>query len=306
MMVSTIAAGGEWRRDETSIAWMNAKQTVWRFSFDPRDAKPFFDPLSVAGGASLTAARPEDHPWHYGLWFSWKYINTANYWEQDKQTGRAEGTTTWKLVSADLQPDGRATLRMDLTYTHPSGRVDLREARTLQTSAPAADGSYIIEWRSNFKAGSEGALLDRNPMPGEPNGQVNGGYAGLSLRLASQPEAISFVSTSGPITEFTNNRARPAVAAIGVNVGSPKEQAGAIAIVSDPANSGADAPWYLVHSSQMRFACAALLAPKPIRLAPGGELQLRYLIAVRPNAWDAQALRELAKRATLQAGSPSS
>jgi hypothetical protein len=42
----------------------------------------------------------------------------------------------------------------------------------------------------------------------------------------------------------------------------------------------------------MRFACAAVLAPKIITLKPGEEMKLHYRIVVRPTAWTVDALRE--------------
>jgi hypothetical protein len=286
-------AHADWQRDATSIAWLDGAQVVWRFSFDPRAGKPFFHPLSVPGGPVLTQAQPDDHPWHYGLWFSWKFINGANYWEESRETGRPEGTTAWKVAALDTQRDGSATIRLDITYTHPSGRVDLFESRTLQISAPTSDGGYSIDWHSHFKAGPEGAMLDRTPMPGEPDGKVNGGYAGLGLRLAPEPLGIAFVSSAGPVDSFVDNRARPAAAAVAVNLVDGGREAGGIAIFSDPANSGVDAPWYLVNApqNQMRFACAAVLAPKPIRLEAGAEKQLNYRIVLRRTAWTPEALR---------------
>jgi hypothetical protein len=291
-LLSNVARA-EWQRDATSIAWLEGTQVVWKFSFDPQVGKPFFHPLSVAGGPTLTMARPDDHPWHYGLWFSWKYINGMNYWEEGRETGRSEGVTAWKVAALDTRPDGSVTIRLDITYTHPSGRVDLVEKRALQVSAPTKDGAYAIDWQSHFKAGSEGALLDRTPMPGERDGQVNGGYAGLGLRLAPDPLAITFVSSAGPIAQFVDNRARPAAAAVAANLVDGEKEAGGIAIFSDPANSGVDTPWYLVDAPQnhMRFACAAVLAPKPITLAPGAAMQLNYRIAIRRAAWTAEELQ---------------
>src|SRR5262245_47295540 len=52
---------------------------LWRFSFGTNLAKPCFHPLAVLGSEPLTAFRPSDHRWHYGLWFAWKYINKVNY-----------------------------------------------------------------------------------------------------------------------------------------------------------------------------------------------------------------------------------
>lgn len=290
------AADAAWQRDDKSIAWEIRGQPLWRFSFDPDKGKPFFDSLS-AGGPSLIMFQPEDHPWHYGLWFSWKYINGANYWEEDRKTGRAEGATRWRVRDIDARPDGSATLQLDLTYTHPSGRVDLAETRELQISAPNADGSYVIDWRAHFTAGEQGAVLDRTPMPGEPKGQVNGGYAGLGLRAAGHPAVMSIMTPQGPVTQFASDRARPGAPIIGINLDHAGSATGGIAIWSDSANIARDAPWYIVQQPQgMRFVCAAILAPKVHTLPPGGEWRLHYRIAVQAEAWTAESLEAAAAR----------
>ena len=69
------AALGEWQRDDKSLAWVSGTNVFWRFSFDPGKGKPFFHPLAPGGNTPLTNFRPADHPWHYALWFSWKYID---------------------------------------------------------------------------------------------------------------------------------------------------------------------------------------------------------------------------------------
>jgi predicted dehydrogenase len=288
--------GNGWQRDEKSLTRLDAGgKPVWTLSLDPAAGKPFFHPVTVAGGPSLTARSPEDHPWHYGVWFSWKYINGVNYWEEDRTTGKPAGATRWKVASMDPRPDGSATIRLDVSYVHPSGRVDLTEARTLEVSAPAADGSYAIDWRARFEAGAEGALLDRTPMPGEPDGQVNGGYAGMSVRFAPEPVAVDYLSTGGPITAFESDRARPAGPAVAANLSQNGKPLGGIAMFSDPDNAGVDATWYMVHSKEMRFTCQSLLAPKPLPMAPGGKLELHYRIAVSREPWTPDTLMRLAR-----------
>lgn len=285
------AAHAEWQRDDTSLAWHQDGRVLWRFSFDPQKGKPFFDPVSVTAGHSLTNFKPEDHPWHYGLWFSWKYINGANYWEENRQTGKAEGSTRWSNVRIDARPDGSADISMDLTYTHPSGRVDMTESRVLQVSAPDASGGYSIDWSSDFLAGSDGAVLDRTAMPGEQDGKVNGGYAGLSVRLAGAPAAVSVVTAEGPVEKFESDRARPASGAIAANLTLKGRPIGGLAIFSNPSNVAARAPWYVINShKQMRFICAAVLAPAVRTLVPHGEWKLNYRIAVQPSAWTSEAL----------------
>jgi hypothetical protein len=292
MSHSPDSTHGNWQRTSDSLAWLSGGKIVWKLSLDPKAGhKPHFHPLSVAGGPVLTQARPEDHPWHYGLWLSWKYINGVNYWEEDRKTDKPDGVTSWKLASLDTRADGSATIHLDVTYTHPSGRVDLTEQRAYEISAPAADGSYRIDWRSKFRAGAEGALLERTPMPGESKGQVNGGYAGLGLRMAPEPLRLSFISNTGETAQFKDNRWRPNAVAVAANFADTSGHAGGIAVLAHTPS-----PWYVVNApdQQMRFLCAAVLAPKPLKLAPGEALELRHTIALRRTAWTAEALRALA------------
>ena len=285
------AAHAEWVRDDTSMAWTVGSSTVWKFSFDPRSGKPYFHPVTIGGGPSLTNFKPEDHPWHYGLWFSWKYINGVNYWEENRTSGQASGSTRWSTPVIDARPDGSARITMELTYARAPGEVDLTETRELLISAPAADGSYTIDWNMRFKAGKAGAVLDRTPMPGEPKGAFNGGYAGLSARLAAAPLEMSVVSTEGPVTQFARDRARPSAAAVAGNFADGGKHVGGIAILSDPANIAEKAPWYIINSAnEMRFLCAAVLAPAVRTIPAGGEWNLRYRVALRRAAWTQDAL----------------
>ena len=59
---------------------MNNSDIIWQYNFNNRFGKPYFHPVRVKN-STLTCVSPPDHPWHLGLWFSWKYINGVNYWE---------------------------------------------------------------------------------------------------------------------------------------------------------------------------------------------------------------------------------
>jgi hypothetical protein len=283
------AAYGEWQRDDKSLAWVSGTNVFWRFSFDPARGKPFFHPLAPGGNMPLTNFRPADHPWHYALWFSWKYIKhedgrRVNYWEENS-AGNAQGKTRWEPPIIEMQADGRASIRLKLNYVNPSGETDMTELRELQVSAPAPDGSFSINWLARFTAGDKDLVLDRTPMPGEPGGAVNGGYAGLSARMVPLPIAMSVITTAGPVEQFVSNRARPNAAAVACNFSDGSRDVGGLAFFSDPANTSGDAPWYIIDSRQMPFICQAILAPKPRPVPARGEFTLRYRIGVSPKAW---------------------
>jgi hypothetical protein len=295
LVLFQTAAFGEWQRDDTSLAWANGTNVFWRFSFDPARGKPFFHPLAPGGKAPLTNFRPADHPWHYALWFSWKYIDHpgeakhVNYWEENS-AGNAQGKTRWEPPVIETQTDGRATIRLKLRYVNPSGGTDMTELRELRVSAPATDGGFSIDWVARFAVGDKDLVLDRTPMPGEPGGAVNGGYAGLSARMVPLPTVMSVITTAGRVEQFVSNRARPNAAAVACNFTEGSQDLGALAFFSDPANTGGEAPWYIIDSRQMPFICQAILAPKPRSAPAHGEFSLRYRIVVSPRAWTQERL----------------
>jgi len=301
------------KQDDKTIAWYTpvaAKDKfpdtpIWRFSFDSTKGKPFFEPLTVADSGDLTNYKPEDHPWHYGLWFSWKYINHINYWEEDPKTGNAVGNTfgktTWKAPTITTKPDGQTAITMEVSYVNDKGVVDMTETRQINVSGVAADGSYKIDWTGHFTA-KNAADLDRTPLLGEPNGAVNGGYAGIGLRMAGNPLKMKVMSTIGAIDKFDSSRARPTCAAIACNFVKDDKPVGSIALFSDPKNSdqfgnGKDATWYIINDDTQnngagfRFACPSILAPKVLHIEAGKSFDLHYQFFIAPKPFTQDSLK---------------
>ena len=110
-----------WQRDEGRLALLNYSRTVWAFHYGREAAKPCFDPLGLVDGVSLIWKSPPDHPWHHGLWFSWKEINGVNYWEEDATTGLAAGLTEVISSQVSAGDDFAARIELQLQY-HPPGR----------------------------------------------------------------------------------------------------------------------------------------------------------------------------------------
>ena len=53
----------------------------WTYHWGARK-RPFLHPVTTPGGQVLTRDAPEDHPWHHGLWFTIKFVNEENFWEE--------------------------------------------------------------------------------------------------------------------------------------------------------------------------------------------------------------------------------
>ena len=292
-----ILARAEWRNDGSSLAWTRGDAVVWKFAFDPQEGKPHFAALSTGAGPSFAVVHPADHYWHYGLWFSWKLINGVNYWEEDGPAHRAEGATRWATPVVATRTARSAAVRLEHSYARADGRVDLVERRELRISAPGPDGGYTIDWTAHFVAGAAGAVLDRTPLLGEPDGKVNGGYGGLGFRVPAAPVALSILTPAGAVIRYESDRARPNSAAVACNFTAGSRDLGGVAIVNLATGpSGvAEIPWYLVNGDKMRFICAAILAPKPLSLAAGATLDLHYRIVVRASAWTPESLRAVAE-----------
>jgi hypothetical protein len=188
-----------WKKDETSLALLNREQTVWRLVFDPKQPKSHFHPLATIDGRVMTAFEPDDHRWHRGLWWSWKYINGVNYWEENPKTGTSDGSTTLIRTNVVHSDDFSAQVEMELHYHPPEQKPVLAEKRHLSISRPDAEGTYIIDWKSNFTAMDQTVKLDRT-VPEHLGGVSYGGYAGLSLRMAKGLEGFSFRTHDGETT----------------------------------------------------------------------------------------------------------
>jgi len=185
-------------------------QTLWKLHMSPDEGKPYVHPLSTTSGEILSGLRPEDHPWHRGLWFSWKYINGVNYWEEDRTTGRSEGQTLLLSTERIDLSNGLVQIDMQLAYAPAdSGASVLEEQRTLVFHPPENSDTYYIDWSTTFTALDKDVLLNRTPIPGEENGKIWGGYAGYSLRMNKEVAGGSFTNSKGQIGKDSDRK--PAV-----------------------------------------------------------------------------------------------
>lgn len=291
--------GIQWNTSTTNqLALRRNGAEVWRFHFDPATStKLFFDPVCVAGGPSLTWARPPDHVWHYGLWFSWKYINGLNYWEE--KAGQAQGKTFWSTPKIETHNDGSAIIVCALGYrpTSTTNAPVLNEQRTIIVSAPDADGAYYMDWIQVFTAGSQLVTLDRTPLPNEPKGAGHGGYAGLSIRYAKAFTNLeSIASTIGRVPRGAWGRLDFTAAAAEQN-GLINGKPYGIALLMHPANPRAPGDWYLIESPGQPFYYlnAAFLLKSAYVIAPNEILKLRYRVCIHPGRWNAENLRHATK-----------
>ncbi|GAB4153352.1 MAG: hypothetical protein Fur0037_22180 [Planctomycetota bacterium] len=210
-----------------------------------------------------------------------------NYWENDAKTGRPRGRTSWELGAVEKREDGGARVVLELSYGAEEQRPVLAERRVIEVGAPAADGSFAIDWDMTFTA-LEDCVLDRTPPPGEPGGRIYGGYAGLSLRLANIDDRRA-VTGEGDVAWNEHSRFRGRAPAFEYDGRLGGREVG-VAILSHPGNG--PSPWYATRTKEMTFFSHAVLCEGPRRLSRGERLVLRYRVLVHPGRWDPARLGE--------------
>ena len=285
----------KWQKTDKSIALTNNSKTVWQFNYGKETSKPFFHPVSLIDGTVLTVDRPKDHPWHHALWFSWKYINGVNFWEENRKTGKSNGITDWSNVKASTNKDNSAKITMDLTYSHQGKKPILSEKRIMDISAPDCKGVYYIDWTSIFTACSDTIVeLNRTPNIGEPGGKAWGGYAGLSVRLNGEGKDWKVLTEKGPIT-FEKGTYRGKAESMEFSGIFENKPAG-IAILDHPHNLNAPTPWYSIAGNPMKYYSPAVICFKPHTLKPGDLLILKYRVIVHPDRWNTENLKSELKK----------
>jgi hypothetical protein len=260
-----------WVQDNDSLTLRNGEKTVWRLVTDAKQAKTYFHPLATVDGEVLTGFEPADHPWHRGLWWSWKFINGLNYWEEDPVTHASQGVTELTRATAKPGTDFAAQAELCFSYHPPHQPAVMTETRQLSIGRPDADGLYRIDWTSEFTAGDAAVKLDRT-LPAHLGGVSYGGYAGLSLRLASGLKGWALRS-SGDKIHKPGGKGQPARWA---DLSGP---AAGITIFDHPGNYR-PSPWYLYDTAPCLFLSPAILFNEPIELAPKKSLKLCYRVLV--------------------------
>ncbi len=108
------------------------------------------------------------------------------------------GRHDWSCRGPDgsrvLESDGgRGLLRPDRVEPGVSQawrtRRAARDARVIRVSVPDDQGSYAVDWRSTFEAGEQDLVLQ--------GGTAGGGYAGMSVRIASDTRDWRLIDGDG-------------------------------------------------------------------------------------------------------------
>lgn len=279
LLLWACAAGADpdrWEQTATTLALRHGTNILWQFNAGPTDTKPCFHPLALTDGTVLTEFRPGDHPWHRGAWFSWKFIDKVNYWEEDAETGAPRaGSSAVKEVAFDPRPDGSAVIELGLEYAPPAGDTVLTERRHIRVGAPAGGEGYDIVSTHRFVARRD-LTLNRNF------------YGGFAFRCAKKLRGKwTLVDADGRTLSakpnangkgFKNPESDAAWVAFVETTNGPTR---GVAILNHPDNPKEEMQWCAIPA--MPYFNPAPTGKGDIALEVGDELTLRYRIVVFEN-----------------------
>ena len=282
----------KWQQSDTTISLKKGHNIVWQYNFNNRFGKQYFHPVN-SGNSTLTCVSPPDHPWHMGLWFSWKFINGINYWEylneyKSEETGfRSAGTTAIKSMEFSPGTDFSAFIKLDIAYHINIGEDIMSEKCRLFISPPQADGSYFIDFDHTFSPLAEEVILDRTPISGEPEGQSWGGYSGLSVRFNQDYTSPLIIAN-----DTSNNWRKNNWVYMGFNT-ITGENAG-MSILQDPVNTTNVTSWYIINNPQIPFYyySPAVIYDGKIILKKGKDLHLKYRVWIIVGKTNKQELQK--------------
>ena len=255
----------------------------WRYVYGGV-AKPYVHPFATPDGVPVTGFQPHSHPWHRGVWFTIKYVNGENFWEEGDEAGPAGHGTQRTVVPPAVSHDGAGAVvvRSELAWTRPDGHTVVASERRALTFS-AVDGALVLDWDVVLTATVE-LVLDRTPFT------TWGGYGGMSARLTRGCRRSRMLLPGGATSERPTGETAPWCDLAGDLDGGVRASGG-VAVFDHPDNPRHPTPWYGAAGS-MNFLNAAFLFHEPMTVAAGATLPFRFRVLVHDGLWEPDRLQE--------------
>lgn len=260
--------------------------------------RPFLHPVRTPAGHALSVDAPADHPWHHALWFTIKFVNEENFWEEYGEFG-----TLRQTAGPARYPNGDGALRTEslIDWVRPDGETVVLRERCLLTHRPLGD-AHGLDWEIHLVPTVD-VTLDRTPFT------TWGGYGGLTLRgrpdwhdtelrLADGEGRERVLGERSPWLALDGPLATDGDAGGGGGESSERDVEVGVAIFDHPDNPRFPVPWYASTRAATygaegwsNFVNAAFLWDEPLAVAAGEDLVLRHRFLVHDGRWSTERIQ---------------
>lgn len=242
--------------------------------------RPYVHPLRTPAGHVLSRDAPEDHPWHHGLWFTIKFVNEENFWEEYDAYG---------VLRHDAEPevtevDGAVRIAGSLTWTRPDRETTALTEQRTWTYRPLGEGAYALDFETTLTAPTD-VTYDRTPFT------TWGGYGGLAFRGAGDWHDTRLLLNDGKERERTLGE-RSAWCALDGLAGDDDQPVG-IAFLDATESPRHPVPWYASTKAATygdegwsNFVNAAFLWDEALTVPADEPLSFAYRVIVHDGLWD--------------------
>lgn len=251
--------------------------------------RPYLHPLATLAGRTVSAYRPEDHAWHWGLSLAVSNIDVP---------GEALPVNLWGGVTY-VDGEGYVQLANNGSQTVEDVRTapgSIRHGVSWRTSraVPFLSEARSLEWSVHGSAGGEpwwrldvtSRWTNTGTAPlafGSPTtaGRENAGYGGLFLRGAADLLGSEvLLEGTGPVGQTDAMGASARWCAL------RNRKAGiTVVMTADTANPVASSPWF-VRTDPVVMLCAAPFFHRKYLLAAGGTSEWKWSLLLADEAWD--------------------
>jgi hypothetical protein len=260
----------------------------WSYTWGDR-CRPHLHPVRTPAGHVLTRDAPDDHPWHHGLWFTIKFVDDDNFWEEVAPHGVLRHQGRPEVVEDDA---GWLTLDGTLAWIRSDRRtVALTERRRL-THVAVSDDAYAIDLDTTLVPATD-VRFDRTEFT------TWGGYGGLAYRGPGDLRDSRLLLDDGSVHHrITGTPSRWCDLSGTVGADGADAPAG-IALFDHPANRRHPVPFYASTRNETygdegwsNFANAAFLWDDGMDVAAGEAVRFRHRMIVHDGVWAAERLDE--------------
>jgi hypothetical protein len=242
--------------------------------------KACIHPLVTPAGHRLTGFEMSDHVWHRGIWFTIKFVNGTNFWEEQAPFGVQQSSSepTCEMIDRDRV---RTTHRV--RWNSEATGVVIDERRQMVLSAG------VIDWSTELRAEKD-LTLDRTPYT------TWGGYGGLSYRASRELHDVNFLLPNGDTVASLAGQPHDWTMMQASVDGAGTGQRVSIGMIDHPSNPRSPSPWYNKSGNGFNYMNAAFLFHEPLSAKRGESLKFNYRICYRDGVWTRDEFRQLAEQ----------